>query len=120
MEAVLPIVQAYGVWIVLGGVFLFLITRSGGGMSCCGGSMQGGSCGSQQMTPKETDAAGDAAKPASVSDLRARLAELRAEQERLARRIAALEGDAAGVAAAERENVGASHGGGWNPSLDGR
>ena len=109
MEVVLQFLQTYGLWIALGGGMLFLMSR-GGGMGCCGGMQQGSSCsmGSQSQTEDQTptanQASGRTGQPVTAAELQARLAELRAEQERLSRQIADL--DEAPLAASGRNAIG--------------
>lgn len=87
METAWQFLQTYWPLLALGGVVAFLVARTGGA-GCCGGG-QGASC--------HRDAASTAAgasAPATPAELRQRLSALRAEQDALARRIEALEGEA--------------------------
>lgn len=109
MDVVLQFLQSYGLWIALGGGMLFLMSR-GGGMGCCGGMQEGGSC-SMDTEPQTKDktstanqASGQVEQPVTAAELQARLAELRTEQERLFRQIAAL--DEAPLAASGRNAIG--------------
>lgn len=100
VEAVWPFLQTYGLWIVIDGVFVYMMSR---GTGCCATSQPGGACdtgssaaGSGQE-PGGQEAADRAGRPATVGDLRARLAELQTQQALLARQIATLEVEPSGT-----------------------
>lgn len=99
MTQILSFLQTYGVWIVLGGVVLVMMTRGGSGMGCCGMPQQGrGMASGCGQGAASDDSAGTELRPTTAAEARAQLSELRARQEALARQIAELEREPAAPA----------------------
>ena len=115
MEGALQFLQTYGLWIALGGGLLYLMTRGGGMGGCCGLPQQRGAGQSQdsagagcRQAPAKQAGSGPAERATTTTELQARLDELRARQDGLARQIAALESDSAGAEVSPRESVGSA------------
>lgn len=94
MEGVVQFLQTYGLWIAVGGGFLFLMSR--GGMGCCGVPQQRSTDPARAAADCHEQPAKEAVSPptqraTTAAELQAELGELRARQESLARQVAALE-----------------------------
>jgi hypothetical protein len=112
MEGVWQFLQGYGPWLLLtAGLLIF--TRRNGGIGCCGSSCRTDAAGlDPAQAPVDRDVVAPAARLPTTAELRAQLAELQTQQERLARHIASLSAEPSTTAVRPRD-VCVTVAGGW-------